>query len=124
MDIVSIIAEDKIKRAYSDGDFKHLPGEGKPLVLEDLSHIPEHLRMSYKMLKNAGMMQEADELKKEMMTIEQLIASTQNEDDKIKLTNRLNEKMIRFNQLMEKRTVSSNSSAFKQYQQQIHTKLW
>ncbi|WP_214480511.1 DUF1992 domain-containing protein [Bacillus sp. SM2101] len=124
MDVVSIIAEDKIKRAYSDGEFKHLPGKGKPLVLEDLSHIPEHLRMSYKMLKNAGMMQEADELKKEMMTIEQLVASTQNEDEKLKLTNRLNEKMIRFNQLMEKRTVSSNSSAFKQYQQQIHNKLW
>jgi len=36
------------------GDFKNLPGAGRPLELEDDSSIPEDLRMVYKLLKNGG----------------------------------------------------------------------
>ena len=47
-------AEEKIKEAMEAGDFKNLPGAGKPLVLEDESHVPLELRLTYRMLKRAG----------------------------------------------------------------------
>ena len=31
-----------------------MPGEGKPLELDDDAHIPEDLRVAYQILKNAG----------------------------------------------------------------------
>lgn len=54
MDAISIIAEQRIREACERGAFDSLPGAGKPLELEDNSHIPEDLRMAYKLLKNAG----------------------------------------------------------------------
>jgi hypothetical protein len=48
------IAEKKIAEAIERGEFKDLPGEGKPLVLDDDAHIPEDLRVAYRILKNAG----------------------------------------------------------------------
>jgi Domain of unknown function (DUF1992) len=83
VDIFSIIAEDKIRKAMEDGEFDNLPGKGKPLQLEDLSHIPEELRVAYKVMKNANMVNDIDTLQKELMTIEDLIDScTSNEDSK------------------------------------------
>ncbi|WP_420170527.1 DnaJ family domain-containing protein, partial [Paenibacillus larvae] len=32
----------------------NLPGQGKPLVLENWSSVPEDLRLAYKILKNSG----------------------------------------------------------------------
>ncbi|MEZ4566266.1 MAG: DUF1992 domain-containing protein [Desulfobacterales bacterium] len=32
-----------------------MPGSGKPLQLEDLSRIPEDLRLAYKMLEKCGL---------------------------------------------------------------------
>jgi hypothetical protein len=47
-------AEEKIKEAMEAGEFKNLPGSGKPLVFEDESHVPLELRLTYRMLKRAG----------------------------------------------------------------------
>lgn len=58
MGMFSRMAEQKIAEAMAKGEFDHLPGAGKPLVIEDLSHVPEELRMSYKLLKNAGILPE------------------------------------------------------------------
>lgn len=51
MDFSHIVSEDKIKRAIKDGEFENLPGMGKPLPKDDAAHLPESLRMSYRMLK-------------------------------------------------------------------------
>ena len=48
------LAERRISQAAQDGAFDNLPGMGKPLQLEDDSHVPEELRMAYKILRNAG----------------------------------------------------------------------
>lgn len=48
------IAEERIRRAQEQGQFNDLEGAGRPLRLEDDSHIPPDLRMAYKVLKNAG----------------------------------------------------------------------
>ena len=48
------IAERKIAEAIAAGEFDGLPGAGRPLELDDDSHVPEDLRAAYRILKNAG----------------------------------------------------------------------
>jgi hypothetical protein len=119
MDLFHIIAEEKIKQAIKDGELDRLPGMGKPLKLDDLSSIPEELRMAYRIMKNAGYTEEETDLRKELMTIEDLIKKCDNEDEKQSLQKQLNEKLLRFNRLMSKRGVQTNSAMFKQYERKL-----
>lgn len=54
LDAITFIAERKIEEAMAEGAFDNLPGLGKPLQLEDLSHMPADMRMAYTILKNSG----------------------------------------------------------------------
>lgn len=64
MDLFSILAEERIKEAMKNKEFDNLPGKGKPLPKDDLAHVPNELRIGYKILKNAGMVPEEVQLKK------------------------------------------------------------
>lgn len=44
-------AERHIIDAQSKGEFDDLPGTGKPLTLDDDSHVPTELRAGYRLLK-------------------------------------------------------------------------
>jgi Domain of unknown function (DUF1992) len=48
------LVERRIREAQQRGEFSGLPGEGKPLTLEDDRLVPEELRVAYRILKNAG----------------------------------------------------------------------
>jgi len=123
MDFSSIVSEDKIKRAYKNGEFDNLPGYGKKMKLEDLSSIPEDLRMAYKMMKNAGMIDnEETALRKELLSIEDLLDKCEDDDKRVILQQRLNQKQLRMSQMLKKRG-SSNSSVFKDYQNRINDKF-
>ncbi|PLS05790.1 DnaJ family domain-containing protein [Neobacillus cucumis] len=122
MDFFQILSEDRIKKAYQDGEFNNLPGFGKPMKYEDLSGIPEELRMAYKIMKNAGYTGEEGQLRQEMMGIEDLLKKC-DENERDQLQKRLNEKLIRFNQLMSKRGVRTNSSVFKNYELKVQSKI-
>lgn len=52
--VIQFIAEKRIEEAQAKGEFDNLPGRGRPLELEDMSHVPEELRMAYKILRNAA----------------------------------------------------------------------
>lgn len=117
------ISEDKILRAYEDGEFENLPGFGKPLVLEDLSSIPEELRMAYKMLKNAGYSTEENKLKQELLSIEGLIKDSSDESERQQLKEKLNKTLLQFNRLLSNRRVNTNSSIFKSYEHKIYKKI-
>jgi hypothetical protein len=54
LEAIALVAEGKIREAQADGVFDQLPGAGKPLVLEDLSHLPPEARMARTILKNSG----------------------------------------------------------------------
>ncbi|MFC3885394.1 DnaJ family domain-containing protein [Bacillus songklensis] len=122
MDIFFSMAEEKIKKAVQDGEFDQLPGKGKPLEFENLSHVPPELRASYKILKNAGILPEEMQLKKDMIDLEDLIACCHDEERKATLKKKWNEKMLQFNTLMEKRKIAG-SSAFMSYQDKIYRKF-
>ncbi|WP_282142125.1 DnaJ family domain-containing protein [Cytobacillus oceanisediminis] len=124
MDFFSILSEDRIKKAYKDGEFDNLPGYGKPLPFDDLSSVPENLRMAYRIMKNAGFTDEENQMKKEMLTIEDLIKQCEDQEERKALQKKLNEKMIRFNSMMSKRRQNTNSSLFKNYEEKINNKLF
>ncbi|MDQ0226494.1 DnaJ family domain-containing protein [Metabacillus niabensis] len=122
MDIFSIIAEDKIKRAIAEGEFDDLPGKGKPLKLEDLSHIPEDLRIAYKVMKNANMLEDVDKIKEELLSLDDLLATCDNLEERVKLKKKKHEKELRLEQLLNKRKIlDAPASAF--YKEKINEKL-
>jgi hypothetical protein len=124
MDFFSILSEQAIRKAYEEGEFDNLPGFGKPMEVEDLSGVPEELRIAYKLMKNAGFSPEENKIKQELMTVEGLIKKCEDPEEKERLQKNLNEKLLRFNQMMSKRGGKTNSSVFKNYQQKIDRKLF
>ena len=52
--MLDFLAEQKLLEAVSRGELDDLPGQGRPLDLDDDRLIPEDLRVAYRILKNAG----------------------------------------------------------------------
>jgi hypothetical protein len=73
MNLLNQIAETRIQEAIERGELRDLPGEGKPLQLDDDSAIPEELRLAYRILKNAGFLPPELQLRKEVREAEQLL---------------------------------------------------
>ncbi|MBH0231224.1 DUF1992 domain-containing protein [Halobacillus yeomjeoni] len=121
MDFGQII-EEKIKQAIDRGDFDDLPGKGKPLPKDEFAYLPEDVRNSYRILKNANMLPEEMILKKEMTELEYLIADAADQDREKELKKQWSEKKIRFDLMMEKRKLNQ-SVAFRQYQNKINRRL-
>ena len=84
------LAEERIAEAIRNGDLDNLPGQGKPLELEDDSRIPSELRIAYKVLKNAGYTPPEVEARSELMQVEDLLASAPDEKARYQALKRLN----------------------------------
>ncbi|ALG68874.1 DnaJ family domain-containing protein [Beggiatoa leptomitoformis] len=84
------IAEAYILEAIEKGELDNLAGMGKPLELEDLSHVPEELRMAYKILKNAGCVPEEVQLRKDIMQLQTLLQTVDDEKTRTQAVKRLN----------------------------------
>lgn len=123
MDFSMIVAEDLIKKAYEDGDFKNLPGFGKPLKLDDLSGVPEELRMAYRLMKNAGFTPEENTLRQEVTTFEDLIRKCDDSAELESLSQQLSQKLLQYNSMISKRGIKTNSARFKNYERKIEQKL-
>ncbi|MDG4552978.1 MAG: DUF1992 domain-containing protein [Candidatus Competibacter sp.] len=73
MNPIDQIAEARIRDAIERGELSGLPGEGRPLQLDDDSAIPEELRAAYRILKNSGFLPPELQLRKELRDAEQLL---------------------------------------------------
>ncbi|MFG6149823.1 DnaJ family domain-containing protein [Halobacillus sp. B23F22_1] len=114
------LIEEKIKQSIQQGDFDNLPGKGKPLPKDELAYVPDDMRNSYRILKNANMLPEEMQLKKEIVKLEELLAES---EDSLEAGKRqLTEKKLRFNMLMERRKMQSNQ-VFQQYSGKVNRKL-
>jgi|UPI0007837DDF hypothetical protein len=122
VDFFSQLVEERIAEARRKGEFDNLQGAGKPLELEDLSHIPEELRVGYKLLKNSGYVPEEVQLAKELIALQDLIAMCEQDDERRKLSKQLSEKRLRLRLLGEQRGWGS-LAAFGQYEKQIRERL-
>lgn len=95
------IVEERIRQAQSQGAFKNLEGSGKPLNLQDDRHIPEDLRLPYKILKNADCLPPEIELKKEIRRTEDLLAQMPDTADRYSLLKKLNFLIMKVNALRQ-----------------------
>jgi len=93
------IAEQRILEAQRKGEFDNLPGKGKPLELEDLSWVPEELRIGYHVLKNAHVLPPEAELLKDIHTLEDLLKHIEDEGERRALAKSIQWKMIRLDML-------------------------
>ena len=73
MNLLEQIAEQRIQEAMNRGELRDLPGEGRPLHLDDDSAIPEELRVAYRILKNAGFLPPELQWRRELQEAEHLL---------------------------------------------------
>ena len=103
MSIFARIAEARITEAMQRGEFDDLPGAGRPLELEDLSHVPAHLRLGYKMLRNANVVPPEVELRREIYSLDRLIEATGDPEEVDELKRCRREAEVRYSLMAERR---------------------
>ena len=91
------IAEKKIREAIDNGEFDDLPGKGKPLQLEDDRHLPQDIRLAHKILKNADCLPPELEIRKEILTIEELLDGVRDTKEKYRQIKKLNYLIMKLN---------------------------
>ena len=118
--LIDKIAEQRIAEAEKRGDFKGLSGEGRPIELEENLHVPESLRVGYRMLKNAGYIPPEVQARKEIARLQQLLASIDNDDKQIRET-----ASARLNYLLMKLNINQTGplACENQYHQKIQRRL-
>lgn len=120
MNIFSTIAEQRIREAMENGEFDGLEGAGRPLKMEDDSLIPEDLRMSYKILKNAGCIPPELEIRNEVMNLRELMNTIDDDTGRISLIRELNYKLMKLNELRKR---PFDLEAFPEYEEKIYKKI-
>jgi hypothetical protein len=78
---LDLLAERKIEEALAKGDLAGLPGEGRPLDLDDDLLIPEDLRMAYRILKNSGFVPPEVEQIREIAELERTVLRDSEADE-------------------------------------------
>ena len=120
MDVLATVAERKIREAMARGEFDNLAGAGKPLPEEDLSGVPEELRMAYKVLKNAGCLPPEVELRNEIVSLRDLVRSTEDDEERRKRLKELQFKLMKL-EMMRNRPL--NLEGFPEYEEKIVERL-
>ncbi len=97
MTLLDQIAEARIAEAMRNGAFENLPGQGRPLILDDDRHVPETLRVAYRILKNSGFLPSELSLRDEVNEVRELLSRCA-EADRAGLTKRLHYLLLRLSQ--------------------------
>lgn len=108
------IAERRIEEAIRNGVFDDLPGAGKPLELEDDSHVPEDLRIAYKILKNANFVPPEVSLRKEIAKAEDLLAGMEDTKAKYRQLKKLNFLIMKLNMIRQTPASLEKDQAYEQ----------
>ncbi len=87
--LIDKLAEGYISEAIERGELSGLPGEGKPLNLDDDALVPEELRAGYRLLKNAGYLPPELALQREIREVEQLLSQIDNPETRLAVSKRL-----------------------------------
>lgn len=95
------IAEERIREAIQRGEFNNLPGSGQPLKFDDDFHIPDDLRLAYKVLKNADCLPPELELKKEIRRAEDLLHGLKDEGEKYRQIKKINYLIMKLNTMRQ-----------------------
>jgi Domain of unknown function (DUF1992) len=103
MSIFARIAEAKIQKAMERGQFDALPGRGRPLKFDDMSGVPPHLRLGYKILRNAGVAPPEVELRREVYRLDREIETTRDPNALAELRRRRRDSDLSLAIMLERR---------------------
>jgi hypothetical protein len=98
------IAERRIREAIERGELDNLELAGKPLPLDANPFVPDDLRIAYKVLKDAGFLPPEIELRKEIVTLKELLRDLDEGEDaeRVRLARRINERVLRLNLMLRR----------------------
>ncbi|MBO6563489.1 MAG: DUF1992 domain-containing protein [Pseudomonadales bacterium] len=82
--------EAQIREAIDRGDFDNLPNKGKPLDLSEWEKTPQHLRMTYSILKNAGYSPNEVHTNQEIAELKAILKAESDNERKARLLEKLN----------------------------------
>src|SRR5262249_10338392 len=102
MDALHRIPQNRLEEAVARGELDRLPGAGAPLDLDDLARVPEDLRAGYLVLKNAGVLPEAMELRKEALRLGDLIAACSDASERSELESKRRAVLLRIEILRDR----------------------
>ena len=92
------IVEERIRVAQQKGQFDNLDGRGKPLPRDVIGDtVPEDLRLSYRILKNADCVPPEVELQHEIRRTEDLLTGMTETRDKYGILKKINFLIIKLN---------------------------
>ncbi len=120
MNIFSKIAEQRIREAIENGEFNGLENSGRPINFEDDTWVPEDIRSAYRVLKNSGCIPPELELRKEVLSLRDLINTIDDDKERLRKIRELNFKLMKLDEL---RKTPLNIERFPEYERKIHEKL-
>ena len=97
MEFFTKIAERRILEAIENGEFENLEGQGKPIIFEDETWIPEDLRMAYRFLKNSNCIPPELEMRNEIINMNTLMNTIDDDKERLKKIRELNFKLLKIN---------------------------
>jgi len=106
MDPFFHLVEQKLADAVRAGQFDQLRGFGQPLVLDDLSRVPDELRASYLLLRTAGFVPHELAERKEWLRLEDLLAACTDDGERARLGREAQQAQLRYRLLLEQRGAS------------------
>ncbi|MFH1216738.1 MAG: DUF1992 domain-containing protein [Pseudomonadota bacterium] len=123
MNPLTRIAERRISQAIEDGSLTFEKWKNKPLPEDDDPHVPDDLKMAYKILKNAGYLPPEIETKKEIRQLEELIAATEDEHVRLKQMKKLNLLLIKVDAMRKGGTnIASQEDYYRKIVERISVK--
>jgi hypothetical protein len=102
MDALGLAAERRIAEAIAAGEFDGLAGLGRPLELEDTANVDPELRSCYLVLRSAGVLPEEMALRKEILTLGDLLRACEEPAERDALADRRKALLLRHEVLMER----------------------
>jgi hypothetical protein len=97
------LAEKQIREAIENNEFDNLEGFGKPVDNSEYFSVPEDERMTYHILKNAGVVPEELKIRKDINALLKDIKDCSDTDEKDKLKKELYLLYTQYELAMEQR---------------------
>lgn len=120
MDSIAFIAEQRIAEAMKERNLNSPKWKNRPLPLEDDRFVPDDLKIAYKILKNSGYLPPEIEDRKEVKRLEDLIARTEDEHERLKQMKKLNVLLMKVD---ARRPFSSNIASQEDYYRKVVEKI-
>lgn len=85
-----------------EGVFDNLKGAGRPLKFEEERWVPEDLRLTYRILKNAGCIPPELEKRRDILSLRELISTIDDERERVRRIRELNFRIMELDLIRKK----------------------